>query len=112
MSQIVSVLNIGLAGCKMMNQTLEVVVKGILGRVNIFSITYAMSDTESTMIVALSGDVAPGAIYSLCEALNQEAIAYYNHEQSFGMLIGPKAEQWGKFFPALFLRPDGSRLSE
>lgn len=65
------------------------------------------SDTETTLIV--EADSLPlqslnhkGAVYVLCQALNQDAIAYTLNDA--GYLVGPKAADWGgEFNPEYFL---------
>lgn len=66
------------------------------------------SDTETTYVITAEGydddgDYYPtheAAVYAVCEALQQDAIAYkvlYTNAEC-GFLVGPKAEDWGGEF--------------
>lgn len=66
-----------------------------------------MSNTETTYVVLASnfrdwaGTGHEQAVWAVCEALEQDAIAYkvmYNSGSYVGFLVGPKAEDWGGEF--------------
>jgi len=66
-----------------------------------------MSDTETTYVVTAAGfndwlNVGhEAAVYAVCEALQQDSIAYkilYRSDCYCGFLVGPKAEDWGGEF--------------
>lgn len=67
-----------------------------------------MSDTETTYVIvafkfrSLYNKGHKHAVYSVCEALEQDAIAYklvYTPSDCYsGFLVGPKAEDWGGEF--------------
>lgn len=73
------------------------------------------SDTEPTVVavVALQHNAwrIAHALELVATALAQEAVAVYNPENNVGILIGPKAEQWGPFNPEFFIMPSGQRLA-
>lgn len=110
MSQIVSVLNVGLGGSMVNTRVAKMIANGILGTANIFSVTENMGKNHLTLVIALSKDVGPSLMYSLAEALRQDCIAYYSHEHDFGLLLGPDADL-GDFDKRKFMRPDGSYLA-
>lgn len=67
---------------------------------------------EPTFVVDLFCDnIHPGLVYRIAVALNQQAIAYYNEADDFGLLIGPRAEEWGHFDPTRFVLCDGTALA-
>lgn len=73
------------------------------------------SNTETTYVITVegyddSGDYYPSheaAVYAVCEALQQDAIAYkviHAPGAYVGYLVGPKAEDWGgEFNDAYFI---------
>lgn len=71
------------------------------------------SSTETTYVIIASnfrdwtGDGHEVAVYDLCEALEQDAIAYkvvHAPGAYVGFLVGPKAEDWGgEFNDAYFI---------
>lgn len=74
----------------------------------------AMSDTETTYVIeALKfrdwhDKGHESAVFDVCEALHQDAIAYkvtYSTNTAYcGFLVGPKAEDWGgEFNPEYFI---------
>ena len=67
------------------------------------------SDTEQTAVVALAKPLSPSALERLSSALRQDAVAQWDGVK--GLLVGPKAAEWGPFNPAFFLTLDGSRLA-
>lgn len=76
------------------------------------------SDTEQTLVVV--GRVDPTqsvplltpVSYRIALDLQQDCIAVWRTNPDQGRLIGPRAARWGAFDPALFIMPDGRRLSE
>jgi hypothetical protein len=74
----------------------------------------AQSDTEPTAVLSVDDHDDPGLdnrIDMLSTALGQDCIAVWNLYESFGQLIGPRADKWGEFNPKFFIMPDGTRLS-
>lgn len=68
----------------------------------------AMGGTETTFVVVASGLHGRNklnhcwAVYDVCEALQQDAIAYTVNGKGF--LVGPKATEWGgEFIPEYFI---------
>lgn len=110
-SLVSAVLNIGLNSATMSQDATLSVARTLLGQRARRTAVHT-SDTEPTLVVELYGDITPGAVYSLASVLGQEAIAYYNAEIGFGLLIGPQAEKWGAFDPTQFLTFSGERLEE
>lgn len=75
------------------------------------------SDTEPTLVADVSflpftGRALGEAIYETATDLKQEAIGAWLPGFKKGRLIGPKADAWGEFDPALFFMLDGKRMSE
>ena len=103
-------LNIGLDGCTIRNSMplLRTVIRSVLGAPRFAGMVRAPAtpDREETLIVALYADVEPSRLYSLAVTLGQEAIAYYDSEHEYGLLIGPKADKWGAFDIAKFVTTD------
>lgn len=72
------------------------------GFTNVEVIKTAMSETETTYVVVASDRVDyamrghRAAVYAVCEALQQDAIAYTLN--GTGYLVGPKADDWGDVF--------------
>lgn len=57
------------------------------------------SNTETTYVIEIEATGCPSheaAVYAVCEALQQDAIAYKVGDT--GYLVGPKAEDWGGLF--------------
>ena len=68
------------------------------------------SATEQTLVVELGTDALtiPARVFSLCEELDQDAIAYTVN--GYGLLTGPKSANWGDSFDSsLFLSPSWSK---
>lgn len=68
----------------------------------------AMSETETTYVIEAykyrdwHDEGIGAAVYAVCEALQQDAIAYT--VDGTGYLVGPKAEDWGGLFiPEYFI---------
>lgn len=63
---------------------------------------------EPTLVVSLSGRFAAGAlrgaVYALAEENEQDCIAVFEPETGRGVLVGPKAADWGEFNPDFFVR--------
>lgn len=73
-----------------------------------FQIAYYWSDTEPTAVVWFSREaIFANSIIKLCEALNQEAIAFLVNAS--GRLAGPNEEVWGPFDGTKFIMPGGVR---
>lgn len=72
------------------------------------------SDTEPTLVVTVSIDyqLLLEAIWKVCHALGQEAIAVWRPHSRRGSLYGPGVLVWGDFDPDRFIMPDGARLSK
>lgn len=108
-----SILNIGLAntGCASIQQAATVALH-ILGTANVRTHAVVQSETEPTLVVELYVDAGPGRVYELAKTLNQQAIAYYNVRGDFGLLIGPKSAQWGRFDANRFFTIEGTKLGD
>lgn len=73
----------------------------------------AMSDTETTYVIEAykyrdwHDEGIGAAVYAVCEALHQDAIAYKIVDDKgayVGYLVGPKAKEWGgAFIPEYFI---------
>jgi len=85
----------------------------------------AQSSTEPTLVVTLRGALDEAQLNRLCGHLYQDAIAQLvisfdpddvspaGDVKSRGMLVGPKAAEWGgRFDPTQFRVPGGAILSE
>lgn len=79
-----------------------------------------LSDSEPPLVVTAEFGNSPlhglgsgvnATFGQAAKALNQDCIAAYSPFTVRGRLIGPKAEAWGEFNPAMFIMPDGTRLS-
>jgi len=68
------------------------------------------SDSEPTAVVTIR-DIDFPLVETAAEFLRQDAIAVYSPHR-LGVLIGPKAAEWGDFNPEFFIMPDGRRLSK
>lgn len=103
-------LNIGLDGCIIRESApmLRTIIRGILGGDAFAGMVRvpATPDREETLIVSLHHDVTPYKLYSLAKTLQQDAIAYYDAENDYGLLIGPKAAEWGPFDVSKFVTTD------
>ena len=66
----------------------------------------AQSATEPTLVVTLSA--SPARVYAdvarISQLLGQDCIAVYCPQRQAGALVGPKAEQWGQFNIANFIK--------
>lgn len=67
-------------------------------------------DREDTLVVDLYVDIEPGRMMIVANALGQDCIAYLNDsgEQDIGLLIGPRASEWGPFKHEYFRLIDGT----
>lgn len=67
-------------------------------------------DREDTLVVDLYVDIEPGRMMIVANALGQDCIAYLNDsgEQDIGLLIGPRASEWGAFKHEYFRLIDGT----
>ena len=70
--------------------------------------------TERSVVIGVrSGPVeVSGAVRGLATVLGQDCIAVWSPRGSFGKLIGPRADAWGAFDPAMFVLLDGSTLAD
>lgn len=66
--------------------------------------------SEDTLVIDLYADVTPSQVYRVAEVLAQDCIAYLNDsgEQDIGLLIGPRASEWGPFKHEYFRLIDGT----
>lgn len=107
-----AILNIGLAREGQPDLTFTEVYKAV-GAANISHLSFSLheSDSETTLVVnaLIPSDVA---VAELSANLDQDCIAIWDLMHSEGRLAGPQAAKWGDFNPALFILPNGSRLSE
>jgi hypothetical protein len=113
------ILNIGLKiGRTGETITLADVTKAfrrIFGRAAQMNVFVHQSDTEPTAVVSFEfHDLGVhGYIRQLAQATGQEVIPAYKPERMKGVMLGSEIDlddSWGKFNPALFIMPDGSRL--
>ena len=74
-------------------------------------VAYVQSKSERTAVLQFEREPSVPQLEFLCELLGQEAIALYSERANAGLLIGPKAEEWGPFNPEMFYLPDGTQLS-
>lgn len=80
----------------------------------IHSAKMIQSDSEPTFVgwVTFCGmmvDFKP-ALDRVARRLNQDCVAVYNSALCWGLLVGPRADDWGPFNPEFFFLPDGNRL--
>ena len=102
-----AIINIGLDNLGHLSQkTACSIALDIIGRVHIKDwCVYGAGlnpDKEDTLVIELYNDVGPGLLHRVAIALNQDCVAYYNAEEDFGLLIGPRAADWGRFDINLF----------
>lgn len=70
------------------------------------------SDSEDTVVMAMIQPArAMRAIDELAAELDQDCIAVAFTGNGAGVLIGPKADDWGAFDPSCFILLDGSRAA-
>jgi hypothetical protein len=76
---------------------------------NVLHVEYRQhADRESTYVVVAEFDGTSAAVTAVCHALDQDciAVAWYDDGRRFiGRLVGPRADEWGEFNPALFDLP-------
>ena len=75
-------------------------------------VAYVQSDTERTAVLQYEQEPTTFQLEYLCELLGQEAIALYSEKANTGVLVGPKAEEWGPFDASMFFTSTGKRLSD
>lgn len=72
------------------------------------------SDTEPTLVadVLFAGMMADlsSMLHQTSVDLQQDCIAAYNVAKNRGVLVGPRAAEWGPFNPEFFFLLDGTRL--
>ena len=112
-NHVTAILNIGLdnTGCRSVEQAAKVAFH-MIGGIHIAN-QKIVEVEEPTLVVELFADIAPGRVYEIAETLSQQAIAYYNQQIDYGLLIGPEAYLWdgGKFDPEKFILLDGKPLN-
>lgn len=108
------ILNIGLARKGDSNIGQGTVIREVIAAFGAAAVTFKESDTETTCIACVNNERGtPNALVGHpALLLGQDCIAVYLPKQGIGSLIGPRANGWGVFNPALFLMPDGTRLSD
>lgn len=79
--------------------------------------TVVQSDTEPTLVcevMALSNSplMVLQQLRQIATDLHQECIAVYRPKTGGGVLIGPKAKEWGVFNPYFFFNLDGQRMAQ
>lgn len=67
---------------------------------NIVGLRVSTDGDEPTVIIAYTAH--KGNIGVLATALDQDCIAWFDHDLGKGTLIGDKADQWGEFNPEYF----------
>lgn len=112
------ILNIGLnAGA---TETIAADVAKQVVAANEFLITKSaivQSDTEPTLVCEVqaltrSPSLVLQFLYQIAIDLDQDCIAVYREATRKGVLIGPRAADWGEFNPEFFFTLDGSRLAQ
>lgn len=90
--------------------------------VTVFRHVVHQSNTETTVVAAIELPRAPderhaaahgdlGSVYRAAQQLEQDCIAVYDPTIKQGILVGPKAAQWGEFNPKYFLNLEGEFLA-
>ncbi len=90
--------------------------------VTVFRHVVHQSATETTVVAAVELPHAPderhaaahgdlGAIYRSAQQLEQDCIAVYDPSVRTGILVGPRAADWGEFQPKYFLNLEGEFLA-
>jgi len=101
-------INIGLAiGDRLDAITEERALEALLAHTGDRPITYAVvqSTTERTLVAVLEEAATVGALWALCEELEQDCIAQQVEGQP-GQLVGPRDHEWGPFDPTQFISWD------
>jgi hypothetical protein len=116
-------LNVGLARKGQPDLSVVDVLLALEGHgVTVFRHVVHQSATEATVVAAVELPRAPderhaaahgdlGAIYRSAQQLDQDCIAVYDESIKQGILVGPKAAQWGDFNPTYFLNLEGEFLA-
>lgn len=80
-------------------------------RTRVAEVEYSTPDgtaVEPTLVVSINGAIGSatlqGVVYGLAEELWQDCIAVFEPETGRGVLVGPKAADWGGFNPDCFVR--------
>lgn len=113
-------LNIGLNIGDVQALTVSDVVQAIERQDHtIQALRVVRSDTELTAVVQIASDAEHGIslvqsqdIGRLSSYLGQDCIAIYAPSTCAGMLVGPKALEWGPFNADFFFDLNGRRVSE
>jgi hypothetical protein len=63
----------------------------------------AVKTSHSERTVVIDFDVIYGSLNRLCDALEQDCVAVYDHDAGQGFLIGHNAISWGEFNIDYFL---------
>lgn len=90
--------------------------------VTVFRHVVHQSNTETTVVAAIELPRAPderhaaahgdlGSVYRAAQQLEQDCIAVYDPAIKQGILVGPKAADWGEFQPKYFLDLNGKFLA-
>ena len=74
------------------DQTIAVAIRYLKG---ISDIAVAKDGSEVTLVVTYFEPV--GSLTVLCAELDQDCVAVFDHNIGRGVLIGPKASEWGEF---------------
>lgn len=109
-----AILNIGLnnTGHLSQNQAVNIafhMIGGMNIREHAVVPSFHNDKIEPTMVIETFCDIVPELVYRISVALNQDCIAYYNTDEEFGLLIGPKP--YATFVPHYFKRCDGTALA-
>ena len=116
-------LNIGLARKGKPDLHVVDVLLALEGHgVTVFRHAVHQSATEATVVAAVELPRAPderhaaahgdlGAVYRAAQQLEQDCIAVYDPAIKQGILVGPKAADWGEFQPRYFLNLNGKFLA-
>ena len=99
------------------------VLTALMGHgITVFQHAVHQSATETTVVAAVELPRAPderhaaahgdlGAVYRSAQQLDQDCIAVYDPAINTGVLVGPRAAQWGEFNPKYFLDLNGKYLA-
>jgi len=79
-------------------------------RFNVLHVEHHLhADRECTHVAVVDSNVLDvfTPLHAVCHALDQDciAVARYRDAQFVGELVGPRANEWGKFNPTLFDMP-------
>lgn len=91
---------------------LDVLCSACVVRTRVAEVEYSTAGggaaVEPTLVVSINGSIGSGTlrtvVFSLATELEQDCIAVFEPETGRGVLVGPKAADWGQFNPDCFVR--------